>query len=75
MGNGASVSALVVGTYVLNLTSALVLNLDDCYYALALTKNIIYVSYLNKKGFHLTFRNNGFFFISLNGVLYASGTL
>ena len=63
MGNEASVAALVIGTYVLNLTSGLVLNLDDCYYALALTKNIIYVSYLNKKDFHLTFRNNGFFLL------------
>ena len=69
VGNGARVVALAVGTDVLNLPSGILLNLDDCYYILALTKRIIYVSYLNKKGFHLTFS------IMLNGVLYASGTL
>ena len=37
-------------------------------------KNIIYVSYLNKKGFHLNFSNNGFY-IMLNDVFYAGGTL
>ena len=74
MGNWARVVALVVGTYVFNLPSGLLLNLDDCYYVPALTKNIIYVSYLNKKGFHLTFSNNGCS-IMLNDVLYASDTL
>ena len=54
--------------------SGLLLNLDDCYYVPTLTKNIIYVSYLNKKGFHLSFRNN-VCYIMLNDVLYASGTL
>ena len=51
MGNGARVAALVVGTYVLNLPSGLLLNLDDWYYVLALTQNIFYVSYLNRKSF------------------------
>ena len=74
VGNGARVVALVVGTYVLNLPSGLLLNLDDCYYVPTLIKNIIYVSYLNKKGFHLTFSNNGCS-IMLNDVLHASGTL
>ena len=74
MGNGAKVAALVVGTYVLNLPNGRLLNFDDCYYVPALTKNIIYVSYLNKKDFHLTFSNNGCF-IMLNDDLYASGTL
>ena len=54
--------------------SGLCLNLDICFYVLALTKNIIYVSYLNKKGFHLNFINNGSYII-LNGVFYAGGTL
>ena len=74
MGNGVRLAALVVGTYVLNLPSGLLLNLDDCYYVPAWTKNIIFVSYLNKKGFHLTFSNNGCS-IMFNDVLYASGTL
>ena len=74
MGNKARGSTLAIGTYVLNLPSGLLLNLDDCYYMPTLTKNIIYVSYLEKKGFHLTFSNNGCS-IMLNNVLYASGTL
>ena len=45
-----------MGTYVLDLLIGLRLNLDDCFYVPALTKNIIYV--LNKKGFHLNFSNN-----------------
>ena len=69
VGNGVRVVALAIGIDVLNLPSEIILNFDDCYYIPALTKSIIYVSYLNKKGFHLTFS------IVLNGVLYASGTL
>ena len=74
MGNVVRVAALAVGPYVLNLPSGLLLNLDDCYYVPALTWNIIYVSYMNKKGFHLNFSNNGCS-IMLNDVLYANGTL
>ena len=74
MGNGARVIALVEGTYALNLPSGLLLNLDDFYYVPALTKNIIFISYLNKKVFHLTFSNNGCS-IMLIDVIYASGTL
>ena len=58
----------------MNVPSRLLLNLDECYYVPALTKNIIYVSFLNKKGFHFTFRINDCS-IMLNDVLYASGTL
>ena len=71
---GARVATLAVETYVLNLPNVLLLNLDECYYVPALTKNIIFVSHLNKKGFHLTFSNNGCS-IMLNDVLYARGTL
>ena len=73
VGNGKRVVALAIWTYVLNLPSGLLLNLDDCYYVPALTKNIIYFSYLNTKYFHLTFSNNGCS-IMLN-VLFASDTL
>ena len=58
----------------MTLPSGLMLYLDDFYYVLALTKHIIYVSYLYKKGFYLTFCNNGCS-IMLNGVLYVIGTL
>ena len=43
-------------------------------YVSALTKNIIYVSYLNKKGFHLNFSNN-ICSIMFNDVIYVGGTL
>ena len=50
VGNGARVAVVAIGNYVLNLHSGLCLNLDNCFRVLALTKNIIYVSCLNKKG-------------------------
>ena len=40
----------------------------------AVAKNIIYVFYFNKKGLHLNFCKNGFY-IMLNDVFYAGGTL
>ena len=58
----------------MNLPSGLCLNLDNCFCVPALTKNIIFVSYLNKKEFHLNFSNNGCY-IMLNDVFYAGGTL
>ena len=74
VGNGEKFVVLVVGSYILTLYSGLILNLDDFYYAPALTKNIISVSYLNNNGFYLTFSSNSYC-IMLNGILYASGTL
>ena len=58
----------------MNLPSGLCLNLDNCFCVSASTKNIIYVSYLNKKGFHLNFSSNGCYSM-LNEVFYAGGTL
>ncbi|KAK8662746.1 hypothetical protein V6N13_024637 [Hibiscus sabdariffa] len=51
VGNGARVVALAVGTCVLSLPSGLVLNLENCYFVPNLTKNIIFVSCLDKIGF------------------------
>ena len=51
MGNDARVAATAQWTYVLNLPSDLCLNLEDFYYALTLTRNII----LDKNGFDLYF--------------------
>ena len=73
-GNGARVSIVAIRTYVLNLLSGLCLNLDNCFYVSALTKNIIYVSYLNKKGFYINFSSNGCY-IMLNDVFYVGRTL
>ena len=72
--NGVRVAVIAIGTYVLNLPSGLCFNLDNCFYVPALTKNVISVSYLNKKGFHLNFCDNGYY-IMLNDVFYAGGTL
>ena len=47
-GNGAKVTVVAMGTYVLYLPSGLCLNLDDCFYVPALIKNIIPVYCLNK---------------------------
>ena len=58
MGNGVRVATVAIGTYVLNLPSGFCLYLDNCFYVSALTKNIIYVLCLNKKGFHLNFCDN-----------------
>ena len=74
VGNGVRVAAIAIGTYVLNLPSGFCLYLDNCFCVPALTKNIIYVSCLNKKGFHLKFGDNSCC-IMLNDVFYAGGTL
>ena len=72
--NGARVAIVAIRTYVLNLPSRLCLNLDNCFYVSSLKKNIIFVSCLNKKGFHLNFYNNGCY-IMLNDVFYVGCTL
>ena len=58
LGNGARVSALATGAYVLTLPSGVIFLLDDCFYVPVLAKNIIYVFYLNRQSFYLTFSNN-----------------
>ena len=60
MGNGARVAAIAIGTYVLNLPSGFCFYLDNFFYVPAFTKNVIYVSCLNKKGFHLNFCDNSY---------------
>ncbi|KAK8632220.1 hypothetical protein V6N13_028996 [Hibiscus sabdariffa] len=64
VGNGARVAALAVGTYVLSLPSGLVLNLENCYFVPSLTKNIIFVSCLDKIGFEIIIKNNCCSFLS-----------
>ncbi|KAK8560022.1 hypothetical protein V6N12_012829 [Hibiscus sabdariffa] len=74
VGNGARVAALAVGTYVLSLPSALVLNLESCYSVPSLTKNIISVSCLDKIGFEIIIKNNCCSFY-LNNLFYGSAQL
>ena len=74
MGNEERVVVLAIETYILTLPSRLILSLKDWYYVPTLTKNIVSISSLNTKGFHLTFNNNSCS-IMLNDVFYAYGTL
>ena len=74
VGNGARVVVVAIGTYVLNLPSGFCLYLDNCFCVPSLTKNIIFVSRLNKKGFHLNFCDNSCYIMS-NDVFYVGGTL
>ena len=57
VGNGARVAALAVGIYTLSLPSRLILDLKDCYFVLALTKNIISISCLDLVGFTIITKN------------------
>lgn len=74
VGNGAKVAAVAIGTYLLKLPTGLVLELENCFYVPSLIKNIVSISCLNRIGYHLTFSNNCCY-ITLNGVLYGTGTL
>ena len=74
VGNGPRVASLTIGTYILTLPSGLILSLEDCYYIPNLKKNIVSISCLKKKGFHLTFSNNSCS-IMLNDMFYAYDTL
>ena len=58
VGNGARVAALVVGTYYLSLPLGLVLELDNCYYVPAMSRNIISISCLDMVGFFFIIQNN-----------------
>ena len=58
VGNGAGVAALGVGTYYLLLPSGLVLELDNCYYVPAMSRNIISISCLDMVGFSFIIKNN-----------------
>ena len=58
VGNGVRVATLTVGTYYLSLPSGLVLELDNCYYVPAMSKNIISISCLDMVGFSFIIKNN-----------------
>ena len=58
VGNGARVVALAIGTYYLSLPSGLVLELDNCYYVPAMSRNIISISCLDMVGFSFIIKNN-----------------
>ena len=74
VGNGARVAALAVGTYVLTLPSGLVLELDNCYFVPTITRNLISVSCLDKKGFSFIIKDKCCS-IYLNEIFYGSAQL
>ena len=56
--NGAKVVALAVGTSDLTLPSRLVLELNNCYFVPAMSRNIISISCLDLDGFRFVIVNN-----------------
>ena len=58
VGNGVRVATLAIGTYYLPLPLGLVLELDNCYYVLAMSMNIISISCLDMVGFSFIIKNN-----------------
>ncbi|CAN0919967.1 hypothetical protein LINGRAHAP2_LOCUS31763, partial [Linum grandiflorum] len=74
VGNGARVAAISVGVYSISLRSGLVLELNNCYYVPALTKNIISESVLDSEGYSILIGNNHCS-INKNGVFYANAVL
>ena len=74
VGNGARVAALAVGTFQLPLPSGMILELNNCYYVPAISRNIISVSCLDMEGFHFIIKNNGCSFY-LNEMFYGSSQL
>ncbi|KAK2429799.1 secreted RxLR effector protein [Trifolium repens] len=74
VGNGARVAALAVGTYNLSLPSGLIIQLKNCYYVPAISRNIISVSCLDKFGFSFMIKNNCCS-IYLNNILYANAQM
>lgn len=74
MDNGAKVVALPIITYVLTLPSSLIIQLENFYYVPAISRNIIFVSCLEKFGFSFIIKNNCCS-IYLNDVLYATAQM
>jgi len=71
VGYGAKVVALAVGTFVLNLPSDLLIQLENCYYVPAISRNIIFISCLDKFGFLFTIKDKCCS-IYLDNILYAN---
>jgi len=74
VGNGAKVAALAVGTYLLNLPSGILITSENCYYVPAISRNIIYVSCLNKYGFCFPIKDKCCY-VYLDNILYANAIM
>ena len=69
VGNKARVAALEVGTMHLQLPSGFILELNNCYYILALSRNIIFASRLISQGYEFNLKDNACS-IFLNGMFH-----
>ena len=74
VGNGARVVALAVGTFHLSLPSGMVLELNNCYYVPAISRNIISISCLDLYGFHFSIKDKCCSF-DRGDIFYGSGPL
>ncbi|WZZ65001.1 hypothetical protein YC2023_076371 [Brassica napus] len=74
VGNGARVAALAMGTFHLSLPSGLVLELKNCYYVPAISRNIISIPCLDLEGFQFSIKNKCCSF-DRNDIFYGSGPL
>ena len=74
VGNGVKVAALAVGTFHLSLPTGMVLELKNCYYIPAISRNIISVSCLDIDGFDFTIKNKCCSFYR-NQLFYGSAPL
>jgi hypothetical protein len=74
VGYGAKVVALAVGTFVLTLPSCLIIQLENCYYVPAISRNIISIACLDKFGFSFIIKNNCCS-IYLNDIFYATAQM
>jgi hypothetical protein len=74
VGNGSKVDVIAVGTLPLRLPSGLVLNLNNCYLAHALSMNIISGSCLLRDGYSFKSENNGWS-IYMSNIFYGHAPL
>ncbi|KAL1194887.1 Retrovirus-related Pol polyprotein from transposon TNT 1-94 [Cardamine amara subsp. amara] len=74
VGNGARVAALAVGTFHLSFPSGMVLELNNCYYVPAISRNIISISCLDLEGFHFSIKDKCCSF-DRHDIFYGSGPL
>jgi hypothetical protein len=74
VANGAKVTAIGVGTFELIFPSGLVLELNNCFYIPAMSRNNISVSYLDFNGFEFVIWNN-ICSINKNDIFYGDASL
>ena len=70
VGNKARVAALEVGTMQLQFPSGFILELNNCYYIPALSRNIISASCLMSQGYEFNLKDNCCSFY-LNGMFHS----